>query len=66
MTSQDPAEDNAVPDKLYAAPLSTGVLQLPGPTYESAQSLLEVLRRQHQIFYIEDGKKHHEYACDRV
>ncbi|KAI9459258.1 hypothetical protein BJY52DRAFT_1223247 [Lactarius psammicola] len=44
MTSQITAEDDALLDKLYATPLSTGVLQLPGPTYESAQSLLEILR----------------------
>ncbi len=68
MASQSPAKD----DTLFAVPLSTGVLQLPGPTYESAQALLKTLRenyRENLIFHKDkddDKKSHRKYARDRV
>ena len=52
-------------ERLYPAPLSTGVVGLPGPTAASSQALLDVLlhnRENNHIFFNDQG--FHKYVGD--
>ncbi|KAI0300671.1 hypothetical protein B0F90DRAFT_397628 [Multifurca ochricompacta] len=71
MTSSSQSQDkDALLDKLYSLPCSTGVLQLPGPTHESAEALVEILRQnrwEHQLFFVgEDGENRYNYSTHHV
>jgi hypothetical protein len=65
MTSQG-SDKSELLERLYPAPLSTGVVGLPGPTAASSQALLTVLlhnRENNHIFFNDRG--FHKYVVLR-
>jgi len=56
-------DDSELLERLYPVPLSTGVVELPGPTSASSRALLSVLqhnRENNHIFFNDKG--YHKYV----
>ncbi|KAI0262048.1 hypothetical protein BC834DRAFT_892786 [Gloeopeniophorella convolvens] len=60
-------EDKELLDKLYPIPSTTGLLSFPGPTHDSAQALLDILRKNrndHHIFF--NDSRYHNHSTHHL